>query len=534
MSEVEMEYMSKIKFYVSINGINEFASKVVIVPGNIWSITFAKASNEVTNTNEIDNDFLAINLNWENDDERPVNWACVASLSVKLMRSTQVQFAHRFQGEPFVFDANNKVCSSKRFIKWNDLLNVKYGYVRNDSCKFEVEIDAGPIQMITDEWLKFDVIEKCCDKSLTRKFRLTMNNLHESNLVCSPEIHINNSSWRVVVTKDKWLKAILLKVDKATNALDFPIDCITSLKSFDENIDSVTMVTKTTNINARIEAYMLFELFSMPWTNVIDPLQKFVKNGSFHLEIEMKMNAKEEIPISGLDLTCPICSQSLFIRSVSATICGHIFHSDCVRFHLFNVNQRCPECQRSLSLVSLCIIYLPTKLVRPSKFVFGPPDPRNVFDTTLSDSFGKGQRCFGNTQTSGPSFGSLQPEKTFGFAASSNFRPTEGSALFGASTTMEPSFSGNSSHETLFGTLPCAVSTTTASTFGTLSPGKTFGSATSSNFGQTQGSALFGASKSLFGAPSVSSAPTSLATTTTSTGLFGNLKFGVDSKFGVE
>lgn len=356
MAEVKVGHISKTKFYVSIDKISELELQEVTIPGQVWSITFVKTSNTAivkapklggSNYNEKTEDVLVVNLNLENDGVKSVGWACVASLSVKLLRSTANEHVVRQMG-PFVFDAKNKVCGQKLFIKWNDLLKAENGYVRNDSCKFEIEIDAGPIQNVSsDHWLKFDIIEKCCNKSAIGKFGLTINNLHESNQVCSPEIHFDNTTWRILVMKDDdKLTVSLWKVEIMPHPIIRRKEFITVLKSFDQNFDPIKKVTKTIGIHPSP-----LELFSMPWKDLVDPQKKFIENGSFELEIEMKMNASDGWTGEGFDLECPICLGSMFTmnRGISVTHCGHLFCTPCISTHL-NIspgnNQLCPACQQ--------------------------------------------------------------------------------------------------------------------------------------------------------------------------------------------
>lgn len=356
MAEVKVGHISKTKFYISIDKISELALQEVTIPGQAWSITFVKTSNTTiikaskqngSNLAEKTEDVLVVNLSLENNGENSVDWACVASLSVKLLRSTDVEHALHRQIGPFVFDVKNKVCGQKVLFKWNDLLKAENGYVHNDSCKFEVEIDAGQIQNVSsDQWLKFDIIEKCCDKSTSGIFGLTINNLHESNQVCSPEIHFNNSIWRILVMKDEQLTVSLWKVETMSHSTISAKKFITVLKSFDQNVNSIKKVTKTTGIHPSP-----LELFSMPWKDLADSQKKFIENGSFNLEIEMKMHATEESTGGGFDMECPICLGSMFTmnRGISVTSCGHLFCTECISQHFAvttTFGKFCPACQQ--------------------------------------------------------------------------------------------------------------------------------------------------------------------------------------------
>lgn len=356
MAEVKVGHISKTKLYISIDKISELALQEVTIPGQAWCITFVKTPNTTItkspNQNDLNlaektEDVLVVNFYLENDGENSVDWACVALLSVKLLRSTDIEHALHRQIEPFVFDAKNKACGPKVLIKWNNLFKAEYGYVSNDSCKFEVEIDAGPIQNVSsDQWLKFDIIEKCCDKSTSGKFGLAINNLHESNQVCSPVIHFNNSMWRILVMKDENLTVSLWKVETMPHPTIRPKKFIVVLKSFNQNVDSIKKVTMTTGIHPSP-----LELFAMPWKDLVDSQKIFIENGSFNLEIEMKINATEESTGGDFDMECPICLGSMFTmnRSISVTDCGHLFCTPCITKHLNKFpggNKLCPACQQ--------------------------------------------------------------------------------------------------------------------------------------------------------------------------------------------
>lgn len=354
MAEVKVGHISKTKLYVTIDNISDLVLQEVTIPGQTWSVTFVKTTKTSTpskqNSNNVSshlidktNDVLVVNLNLEKSDDRSVDWACVASLSVKLLRSFKSAL-HRQTG-PFVFDAKNHICGQMQLIKWHDLLKVRNGYINNDSCKFQIEIDAGPIQNTSnDQWLKFEIINKCCDNSTTGKFRLTINRLHETNQVCSPKIHFDNTTWRILLQKDKNLTVSLWKVETMPHLIIRPKKFITILKSFDQKVDSIKKTKKTTGIHPSP-----LELFSISWKDLVDPEKKFIENGLFIMDIEMKMILPDESKDENFDLECPICLGSMFTMNggISVTGCGHLFCTACIQCHLdTGVNQLCPTCQQ--------------------------------------------------------------------------------------------------------------------------------------------------------------------------------------------
>lgn len=64
--------------------------------------------------------------------------------------------------DPYAFDKSGLGYGFRKFIRWNDLLNVEKGFVKNDSITMEFEIEAEDPSDANKSRLTFEKVETSC------------------------------------------------------------------------------------------------------------------------------------------------------------------------------------------------------------------------------------------------------------------------------------------------------------------------------------------------------------------------------------
>lgn len=349
MCDMEFTNVTKNKLILSVDKITDlktFESKQIYLRGQKWTISFEKTTQKTTKV--INENILAVNLNLKTEDTSN-DWATVAAFSVKFLKLGD---SYEATLGPFVFDSKNLSWGKKAFITWKDLINPQNGYVVDDACKFEIEIKCSPIlDAASKEQLDFRTNQKCCGDSTYGKFRIKVNNLCELFSVTSPEIQLNKMTWRILVVKEKDLRVLLWNMSsKEENSwtCETKIKCV--LLSGDANIPSIKKGS-----NKKGTKHSPFDVFSIPWNDVIDPAKRLLDKGSAVFEIEMKIGHPEDT--QAIEFNCPICLDSM-VGNVVSTGCGHLIHPVCATDTLQQRNV-CPVCNQETRLEQIRKIYMP-------------------------------------------------------------------------------------------------------------------------------------------------------------------------------
>lgn len=341
--------ITKIQFIVEIKNTSElttFESEKVFVRGQPWFIKFAKVD-----------DFLSVHLHSLNGDASDT-WSMVATFSVKMIRSENFGKQYCNVIGPVVFDSENTESGDDEFFDWDSLMDPENGYLTNDECKFRIKIKTGPLQDdSSNEWMKFETRRKCCGDSSYGNFKLTINKLHEFSSICSPKFKLYNVQWRIVAIKGKYLRILLLNI--YNNIWYFDMESKCTLLSLDDNVENIEQ-----KIEGSDATESPHEIFQFPWEDLNDMEKSFMElNGSFNLDLELKLDHPEEPPNivkEQASFPCSICFDNMIGRDVSVTECGHLFCTQCIILALRQA-VFCPNCKsRSNGIVYLRKVYLPS------------------------------------------------------------------------------------------------------------------------------------------------------------------------------
>lgn len=358
--------IEEIKLKIRIRNLNEFEmieTETFYVGGNSWVLRLER----VADCNRLD-----IRLCSENKIQRN-DWSIVASYTIKLVPMKSNVIPIIFRSSKFVFHHDNIDRGS--YIPWSTLVDPQQGYVYNgEMCKIEVTVKSSPLQYDDSiDFIEFIPIDKCCDASTKGTFRLKVNRVHDFVDVCSPEIKMKNSSWRLILCK---MDNLPLRVTE-NNTADGDFLQILVSNPLMGNITMPTDITMPRDIKAKLTCKLVsttnantggvikkmvekFEsgtiehkLDLISWSDLLDPLKEFIDNDSFTLEVCLEVfeggeRCSQTATVGDQNnagtFICPICFDPLTDGSTSVTIvCWHLFCSDCIARSIQN-KPNCPKC----------------------------------------------------------------------------------------------------------------------------------------------------------------------------------------------
>lgn len=361
------ENIDEIKFTIKLNDLQNFQlfkSKAFHIRGNPWIIRLERL-NAMTAI-----DSLSVFLH-SRIGNISTDWTIIAYFKVKLLSKFDEKVCSAEFG-PSAFHPQRRNWGRNIFIRWKELMDQENGFIEDDECKIEIKVRASPLQNLkTDEWMKFNSIDKCCDKGSEGIFRLSAMHFNEFTGICSPNFILKDLPWRLSLAKKKNKSTIQSDYDLQIKLYTTSCDTTWShrvmmackLMSFIPNVQPIESDTKHQVFDSKSKC-LTIEVIK--WNRLID----FIHNNSFILEVILKIGNSEGLKINQRKcrtcdkcndvkrLMCPICFGDLNDLQISALLCGHIFCTVCIGDSLRR-KKICPTCNRTASADQLRMVYLP-------------------------------------------------------------------------------------------------------------------------------------------------------------------------------
>lgn len=349
------EDVDELRFRVTLKNLNDFElyeTKVFFVRGNPWKIVCKKTDNRLCIR-------LFSKFNFKSNDS-----FIVAGIKLTLISWKPEVRPYKGYMPPSIFCSE---CSSYILVifdSWDKLMDPTKGYVENGNCMLKIGVKATALQMSTgNDLLKFESVQSC-DDCLQKKFRLTINGFNEFFGVCSPEVTFDGISWRFAAIQHR--DNLYIQIIKTRTAHRF-LKLVLKLISFEPNIEPLKRELKKLELKANKLCSDLYCLSN--FQQLVHPAKNFIRNNSFVVEIEMKIqrmetekeNRKTKYQASDQvdDFSCPICFGDLKTRPLSSLLCGHMYCTPCA-VETVQCHNRCPECNAPAAIDDLRKTYLPS------------------------------------------------------------------------------------------------------------------------------------------------------------------------------
>lgn len=299
------------------------------------------------------------------EHSKPRNWSCIAHGKFKLLsfKDDQNEFAFEltpsiFQGEQWAYSCN--------LIEWCDLFDTTHGYVKEDAIRMEITIEVANPNEVNKSELILENVDKCCNMTGSATFRLTVSNIENLLVVRSPNIGLRNSDWIFDVYKHSGNLLVCLYNINQSKEFSCKVQLLAKVLSSKPTVMPIEQIcnAKIKKGGACIETERLIS-----WDDLLKSKNGFVNNGSIVIEVKVKAGKPDGVASHArkrkatdplhYKMECVICLDAIgWEGDVSATNCGHVFCSVCIRKDI-KLHKKCPLCKTPTSLDQLKRIYLP-------------------------------------------------------------------------------------------------------------------------------------------------------------------------------
>ncbi|KAG4070371.1 hypothetical protein HA402_006513 [Bradysia odoriphaga] len=325
------------------------------VQGIPWKVRVCKKT-----TDEIKS--LGVYLYCAKNDNTP-NWTHTAFATFKLLSfNANVQAAEYFLA-PYIFDHQGVGRGVVSLIKWDNLMDVGKGYVKDDAIVLNVEIEAADPNEMNQSHMHCANVDKCCDELCWSTHRLTIGNISNLMAVRSQQFEIRNLPFRFIVLKDG-MKNLGFDLHSDWNSsasckIQMTVKLISSRA--DKKIEQVR--------NRTILSFGVLGISNIiSWKELMMPQNGFIQNDVIFIEVDIKASRPDGAhrndksnsthDVKRAKMECPICFESLHQKKVSFVPCGHIFCTECIT-KVIETKKKCPTCSKMVKMDEVRFAYLP-------------------------------------------------------------------------------------------------------------------------------------------------------------------------------
>lgn len=291
----------------------------------------------------------------------------------------------KYKCDTYVFD-NGFGYGTSELILWDDLFDIKKGFVKDDTIKLEIKIKTDNLCKKTKSKITFENLETSNEANrCVKTFRLFITNIENLMALQSPKFNMQGSSWDLTICKSR---SSMLQVNFTPETFD-------ENETYNINICvklvSLTGDKKTVGQSDCFKYIIMQEILSfyvISWQQLLNPKNGFVNNNSIEMEVEIKICKSEDVICndqnSGLSwpefissgipigkwirsllsvsigtskLKCSVCFDIIHDRNATTTKCGHPFCPNCIT-KFIKALENCPTCNEAVSLNDLHSAYI--------------------------------------------------------------------------------------------------------------------------------------------------------------------------------
>lgn len=333
-----------------ISKLDSVWSPEIIVEKEPWKV-------EVCRTEQ---SFLAVFL-FTAKKEIPQNWAIAAHSTVKLLSFHDKDDEIERKTDPYVYDNHISGYGPGSLISWNDLFNAEKMYVKDDTIRIEIKIEAENTDLPDRSKFISDLMESFC-RYCTPKFSVIVTNIHNLMAVQSPSFLLKDVPWTLCIIKSQSSNLAITLDNKATKNVSGKISIVINLFSLTKE----KSIERVENHNLMKKCIQVEDIVS--WKDLMDPANEFVVEGSITLQIELKRDLSDYSECLDSDasdsksehprMNCTICFENMMRLEVSSTSCGHLFCTPCIT-KVAVEDKKCPNCKGCIDAKNLHRIFLP-------------------------------------------------------------------------------------------------------------------------------------------------------------------------------
>lgn len=346
-----LETVFRFKFDIEHLNTREIESPEFSLSKVNWKIKLRKRS---TSENNNDANVLDVFLVCAALSDVCSTWSCEVQANFKLLslNSSENDIEKSLSKKEF----NNRCLSHgiHKFIEWSELVDPKNSFVDENEAIFEIEILTNPLNCVKS--MKME--------QTSTKLRLIVENVSKLGNTYSPEVMVRGIRWKIQTKKEDEHFAVYLWAveDDMDISWTWEVEYSFKLLSFNNKVEPIDCKSTSDLFRWGTPSWGYGKLIK--WSEFVDPKRRFVRNDTAILQVQFTVMPPkplwkcEKNPVKPRSaLGCSICFESFCGREISATKCGHLFCSGCIK-RAVDDRQKCPMCNAIAALTDLRPIFI--------------------------------------------------------------------------------------------------------------------------------------------------------------------------------
>ncbi|XP_031632728.1 uncharacterized protein LOC116346683 [Contarinia nasturtii] len=342
----------------NLSNLKRSESPEFVLRGFHWKFEVRKVLS-VDNANALKVFLYRVNM------DNGIDVPCIVYAEIKLIPFDNDVEPHQKVIIPNECGGENPSSLSLSLISLNDINDPARKFIQNDTITLEIYIKADAPQLVfPTDLTRLQILRK---SQFNIQLNLIVKNLDKRVAgIMSPMFYVADQFWKICAYRNGDALGLYLKpmcFDSQMDSGFYDVTTTISLHPFDAvRHDFIGRIDERTKL-------LPFNDF-IKWTDLFDPSNQYVKNGSFALDIDIELMKIEET-VSQIDHTetnendlgCPICLESfrdllaLEVQAVSLK-CGHCYCDDCMKQSVRG-RKKCPICNAKVVNTQIRTIYFP-------------------------------------------------------------------------------------------------------------------------------------------------------------------------------
>lgn len=240
---------------------------------------------------------------------------------------------------PVVFNDVTPQWGFCNYLEWGELLDDHNKYLKGDTIKFRVNIEADTNNVDCKSILKSEKLAQFPDRNGVVRRLLTITNIENLMAVESTYFMLRDQDWSLTVfkeTNDQSYLGVRLRL-KPSSSVGCKVEMTVKLMSLKKGLTK-----SSSGICQKPDRQCLIDEKLIPWNQLVIPENGYVQNDKITLEVEVKadqhptakkrtsMDTQTQPQTKLIKLECRICEKDIDHENTSSIPCGHVFCTPCI------------------------------------------------------------------------------------------------------------------------------------------------------------------------------------------------------------
>lgn len=248
--------------------------------------------------------------------------------------------------EPIIFTLSSPSFGFNNFLAWNTLFDVENKYVKDDTIKFNIKIEADSKAGDKKSTLNCVRLLGCCE--CTEKFRFTVGNIRNLMAVRSADFKVRDMTFYLVIRKNSSTHLGMKLHYSIENLSSCTAQLTVKLISLKNGAETIEQKKSKCFVQGRLS---IKTKRLIPWSELIKSENGYGCDITLDVEVKVEIQAEvfpkaqklEEVKIEAKvpKIECSICKKGIVGEDISCTPCGHLFCTPCIT-NAIKLHKICP------------------------------------------------------------------------------------------------------------------------------------------------------------------------------------------------